>query len=334
MPLPEGPHGDKDLEGFKPPADMEPLTTPVVDPSGTDAKYQDQTQSARLRYRSLTKNKGKTSSKVEPDSKALQLKTFANADESDSNSSCPAALKKYDNVLPLTERQLDQHEEVVTSYADLEVSVKGYYDENLDHMDQTDNLVKETMKTIDNISKSGIDERAIPLKDLNRFSETLEVNTALKEEMKKMAESYCTTSGNISGLTKHINNAKLLELLTKLEGMVTEMLQAFKGMSSSTPSGSASISTAPSPEVYVSVGGEFRETTAETPIEQELERPTRAVPISIVIPITRPNPELEIIRSSCDYESVPNHLGGGILRRVEAFVASPIGCGGSDVGIA
>ncbi|GJW78143.1 hypothetical protein Tco_0139825 [Tanacetum coccineum] len=35
----EGIHGDKDLEGFKPPADMEPLTTPVVDPSGTDAKY-------------------------------------------------------------------------------------------------------------------------------------------------------------------------------------------------------------------------------------------------------------------------------------------------------
>ncbi|GJS02863.1 hypothetical protein Tco_0319371 [Tanacetum coccineum] len=150
--------------------------------------------------------------------KGLPSTLLMKSDESDSNSSCSAALKKYDNVLPLTERQLDQHEEVVTSYADLEVSIEGYYDENLDHMDQTDNLVKETMKTIDNISKSGIDERAIPLKDLNRFSETLEVNAALKEEMKKMAESYCTTSGNISGLTKHINNAKLLELLTKLEG--------------------------------------------------------------------------------------------------------------------
>ncbi|GKD81204.1 hypothetical protein Tco_1348043, partial [Tanacetum coccineum] len=38
----------------------------------------DQTQSARLRYWSLTKNKGKTSSEVEMDSKALQLITFAN----------------------------------------------------------------------------------------------------------------------------------------------------------------------------------------------------------------------------------------------------------------
>ncbi|GJV74544.1 hypothetical protein Tco_1506128 [Tanacetum coccineum] len=48
-PLPEGPRGDKDSGGLKPPADMEPQTNPVVDPSWTDAKYQaDQTQSSRL----------------------------------------------------------------------------------------------------------------------------------------------------------------------------------------------------------------------------------------------------------------------------------------------
>nr|GEZ13655.1 hypothetical protein [Tanacetum cinerariifolium] len=38
-PCPEGPCGDKDSEGLKPPADMEPLTNHVVDPSGTDTKY-------------------------------------------------------------------------------------------------------------------------------------------------------------------------------------------------------------------------------------------------------------------------------------------------------
>nr|GEV74870.1 protein reduced wall acetylation 4-like [Tanacetum cinerariifolium] len=37
-PLPERPRGDKDSEGLKPPADMEPLTTHVVDPSWTDAE--------------------------------------------------------------------------------------------------------------------------------------------------------------------------------------------------------------------------------------------------------------------------------------------------------
>ncbi|GJU10819.1 hypothetical protein Tco_1133215 [Tanacetum coccineum] len=40
-PLSEGPHGDKDSKGFKPPTDMEPLTTLVADISGTDAKYQE-----------------------------------------------------------------------------------------------------------------------------------------------------------------------------------------------------------------------------------------------------------------------------------------------------
>ncbi|GKA09334.1 hypothetical protein Tco_0688665 [Tanacetum coccineum] len=35
----EGPRRDKDLEGLKPPADMEPQTNPVADPSRTDAKY-------------------------------------------------------------------------------------------------------------------------------------------------------------------------------------------------------------------------------------------------------------------------------------------------------
>ncbi|GKA14626.1 hypothetical protein Tco_0694272 [Tanacetum coccineum] len=77
-PRPEGSLGDKDSGGNIPPADMEPIHTPVADPSGTGAKYQvDETQSTRLRYRSLTKNKGKTSSEVEPDTEPLQLQTFA-----------------------------------------------------------------------------------------------------------------------------------------------------------------------------------------------------------------------------------------------------------------
>ncbi|GJZ92919.1 hypothetical protein Tco_0664984 [Tanacetum coccineum] len=54
------------------------LVTRLTNKYRTDAKYQaDQTQSARLRYRSLTENEGKTSSEVELDSETLQLKTFA-----------------------------------------------------------------------------------------------------------------------------------------------------------------------------------------------------------------------------------------------------------------
>ncbi|GJR68841.1 hypothetical protein Tco_0014906 [Tanacetum coccineum] len=39
--LPKGPHGDKDSEGFKPPADMKPLTTPIADLSRTDTNDED-----------------------------------------------------------------------------------------------------------------------------------------------------------------------------------------------------------------------------------------------------------------------------------------------------
>ncbi|GJV95328.1 hypothetical protein Tco_1546905 [Tanacetum coccineum] len=185
-----------------------------------------------MRYRSLTKNEGKTSSEVEPDSETLQLTTFADVqalllfddemvqesdkddvledgeemdddipptkeeaqspplnqkqpesshaqeqfDESDSEPSCLAVLKKYDNILPLTERQLDRHEEVAASYVDLRAYIEDYYDENVDHKDQTKKLVKETLMTLDNIS-----------------------------------------------LTKLINNAKLSGLLTKLEGFQSSL---------------------------------------------------------------------------------------------------------------
>ncbi|GKC07133.1 hypothetical protein Tco_0998743 [Tanacetum coccineum] len=135
---------------------MEPIHTPIVDPSVTGAKYQvDETQSTRLRYRSLTKNKGKTSSEVKPDIKPLKLQTYADiqafllsGDELDKDSdeeevldagddidedlqgdkevrtpspkqyqpepshvqesafdSSSPNLKKFDNILPLTERQ-------------------------------------------------------------------------------------------------------------------------------------------------------------------------------------------------------------------------------------
>ncbi|GKC45590.1 hypothetical protein Tco_1063312, partial [Tanacetum coccineum] len=52
-PRPKGSLRDKDSGGNIPPADMEPIHTPIADPSGTGAKYLvDETQSTRLRYRS------------------------------------------------------------------------------------------------------------------------------------------------------------------------------------------------------------------------------------------------------------------------------------------
>ncbi|GJT82389.1 hypothetical protein Tco_1056731 [Tanacetum coccineum] len=212
-------------------------TTLLSEGPRIDAKYQaDQTQSARLRYRSLTKNKGKTSYEAESDTQTLQLNTFAdvqpfllfedemaqesdddvleakedmeedtqtdeeehqspppNTDkpepslaqdtqESDYDSSSPE-LKKYDNILPHTERQLvkylrkvsqvlfnrlteeqwEKHKEVAVSYADLRASIEGCNEENVDHKEQTDKLVQATMDHLDKHST----DRAKLLKALN-----------------------------------------------------------------------------------------------------------------------------------------------------------------------
>nr|GEW42084.1 hypothetical protein [Tanacetum cinerariifolium] len=59
---PEGLLGDKDSGGNKTPTDIEPVNPYVADLSGTSVKYHvDQTQSTRLRYQSLTKNKDEPS---------------------------------------------------------------------------------------------------------------------------------------------------------------------------------------------------------------------------------------------------------------------------------
>nr|GEV48607.1 retrovirus-related Pol polyprotein from transposon TNT 1-94 [Tanacetum cinerariifolium] len=56
MSFPEGPRGEKDSEGLKPPADIEPQTNHVADPLGTGAKYHvDETQYTRLSERQLVK---------------------------------------------------------------------------------------------------------------------------------------------------------------------------------------------------------------------------------------------------------------------------------------
>ncbi|GJY93864.1 hypothetical protein Tco_0509646 [Tanacetum coccineum] len=135
----------------------------------------------------------------------------------------------------------------------------------------------ETMSNLDKISKAGVDERAKLLKSLNRVSETLEADSALKEEMKNMAESNTTISSNCASISKSLKeepeyNERLLRVveagISSIKGMVTKMLHAFKGMSSSTLSGNASIPTATQPKVHASVKGgwgEFGEASFSKP---------------------------------------------------------------------
>ncbi|GJS43227.1 hypothetical protein Tco_0568270 [Tanacetum coccineum] len=102
-------------------------------------------------------------------------------------------LTKFDNILPLTKRQLikylrkvsrvlfsritgkqwEHHEEVAASYADLKASIDQYYDENIAHRDQTDKLVEASMSSLDRSITTisdlykGLDVIAQLFKDIN-----------------------------------------------------------------------------------------------------------------------------------------------------------------------
>ncbi|GJZ76185.1 hypothetical protein Tco_0640650 [Tanacetum coccineum] len=152
--------------------------------------------------------------------------------ESTSDSSSPD-LKKFDNILPLTETQLikylrkisrvlfsritetqwEQHEEATVSYADLKASIKEYYDENVAHRDQTDTLVETTMSTIDRSSTT--------IKDLyqglNVITKLLkDINNAVKDDP----------------ATKKIDEA--IETFVKISTNTTEVLSLVKDFDFST----------------------------------------------------------------------------------------------------
>ncbi|GJT78104.1 hypothetical protein Tco_1044829 [Tanacetum coccineum] len=178
-PHPEGSLGDKDSGGNIPPADMEQIHTPVADPSRTGAKYQlDETQSTRLRYQSLTENKGKTSSEVEPDTEPLKLQTYADIQ----------AFLLFDDEL---DKDSDEEEVLAAGddkaavlYADHKASIDHYYDENIAHRDQTNKLVEASMSSLDR-SNTTISEL---YKGLNAIIDLLKDISNDKEEQIKKAE--------------------------------------------------------------------------------------------------------------------------------------------------
>ncbi|GJU88703.1 hypothetical protein Tco_1301126 [Tanacetum coccineum] len=277
-PRPEGLLGDKDSGGNIPPANMEPIHNLVADLSGTGAKYQeDQTQSSRLRYQSLTKNKGEPSYEGELDTQPMLL-TYADvrailiskdeAQESDkgllaagddmdedprddkevrtplpkqaqpepshvqesaSDLSSPD-LKKFDNILPLTERQLirylrkmskvlfnritkkqwEQHEEAKVSYADLKAFGFDF------------STLMSTMKSIQDHVVKQQEASAAWMKTSTNMAWNL------GSRMSGVELSQTALKREISSLRKDTS---------KIKSMMIEMYAAFQGHSSSAPSG-------------------------------------------------------------------------------------------------
>ncbi|GJV60604.1 retrovirus-related pol polyprotein from transposon TNT 1-94 [Tanacetum coccineum] len=178
---------------------MEPIHTPVVDPSGTGEV--DETQSTRLRYRSMTKNEGKTSSELEPNTEHLQLQTFADIqafllseDELDKESDEEEVLAAGDDM----DEDPQDNAEVKTPSLDQtqpepsHASIDQYYDKNIAHREQTDKLVEASM--------GSLDRRSTTISDLYKglivITELLkDINNAVKDDIatnKKIYEAIKT----------------------------------------------------------------------------------------------------------------------------------------------
>ncbi|GKA97630.1 hypothetical protein Tco_0825524 [Tanacetum coccineum] len=240
--LPEGTLRDKDSKGNKTPADMEPNNPTDADLSGT----------------------------IELGTEPLQLKTFADvqdfllaedemAQESDDEEVFATKedidedtqadeeehypkLKKYDNILPLTERQLvkylrkvyrvlfksiteeqwEKNKEVVVSYADLKASIKGYYEENVDQRDQTNKVIQAAMNSLDKNSIT----RGDLLNALNGVIETLKAiqdvikeDHALNKKVIEATKAYTKNSTYLTELLTLIKNFDFQGLKSSVESL-------------------------------------------------------------------------------------------------------------------
>ncbi|GJZ16376.1 retrovirus-related pol polyprotein from transposon TNT 1-94 [Tanacetum coccineum] len=98
-PLSEGPHKDKDLEGFKSPIDIESLTAHVADLLGTDANEDDVFEAGDEIDEDIHHTDEEETQSHSPTKEQHESSHTQETGESDSDSFCPEVLKKYDNTI-------------------------------------------------------------------------------------------------------------------------------------------------------------------------------------------------------------------------------------------
>ncbi|GJS33725.1 hypothetical protein Tco_0532107 [Tanacetum coccineum] len=151
--------------------------------------------------------------------------SFPIQDTDESTSDSSPDLKKFDNILPFAERQLvkflrkvsrvlfnkitktqwAQHEEAVVSYVDLKAAIEGYYEENINHIEQTNKDIDAAMNSLDKNSIA----RSDLINALNGVTKALK---AIQDVVRK-------TVSEISSLGKDTLDIK---------SMMTEIYQSFK----------------------------------------------------------------------------------------------------------
>ncbi|GJT09279.1 hypothetical protein Tco_0856321 [Tanacetum coccineum] len=224
---------------------MEPIHPTIADLSGTCANYQvDETRSTRLRYQSLTKNKGKTSFKVDPDTKPLQLQTFADVQ---------AFLLSEDEL----DKESDEKEVLATR-------------EDIDEDPQVAEEVRTPSPNQDQPKPSHS-----TVKDLQAHAlKQKEASATWAKSSTNMAWNLGSrmTAIEISQTALKSEVSSLRHDTSEIKSMMTKIYQSFKGQSSSAPSNSITLTLALI-NILANVEGEnaTNTTTKEPPSHTEGE---------------------------------------------------------------
>ncbi|GKB95052.1 hypothetical protein Tco_0981189, partial [Tanacetum coccineum] len=235
---------------------------------------------------------------------------------SDTDSSSDNILKKYDNTLPLTERQLEKHEEAAVNYDDLKASVDDYYDENNAHRDQTDKLVEASMSFLNKSSNT--------ISDLYKG---LNIITELLKEIKNAIKDDSIINKKITKATKLMLSNKMKSYLPRLNhlltwhGILAPDSQVLKGIKTISSLACSVTPTLALTHIPANVEGENATNTAteEPPshTEGETREPKRVIPISTIqpteVPPTQAQPITTIIPNPESSQAAPrSDKGKGI----------------------
>ncbi|GKD04725.1 hypothetical protein Tco_1179699 [Tanacetum coccineum] len=204
----EGPLGDKDSGGHIPPANMEPIHHTVTNLLGTD-----------VRAFLLSDDEAQESEEEILGADKPTSSTALYTEASDSDSSSDDLLKKYDNTLPLTERQLIKYLRKVST-----VLFNRITEESIKRQqDQIDKLVKASLSSLVKSHTATIDL----YKGLNVITKLLkEINNAVKDDpamnkkISEATESFPKISTNIIevlSLVKGFNFSNLQSSMNALQ---------------------------------------------------------------------------------------------------------------------
>ncbi|GJW89167.1 hypothetical protein Tco_0164507 [Tanacetum coccineum] len=213
---------------------------------------------------------------------------------SDTDTSYDYILKKYDNTLPLTKRQLvkylkkvsnalfvkitednwEKQEETAVNYANLKASIDEYYDENIAHRDQTDKLVEASMSSLEKSSNTISDL----YKGFNIITELLkEIKNAIKDDpiinkkINKATESFTKISTNITEVLCLVKGFNFYDLQSFVNALQAHALKHDEELAAWAKS-STNMAWNLGPRLSGQSSGSFTQTLALTHIPANVER--------------------------------------------------------------